>query len=72
LIFATEKEQSDIGIDGGKNNRIATALCYFSNVEGGGETIFPRFNDYSGFVNKTSCDFGFKVQIFSPSSRVKF
>jgi prolyl 4-hydroxylase len=60
-VFPSAKEQADLGIDGGRNNRVATALCYFSEVEEGGETIFPRYDDFGGYVNKTNCDFGFKV-----------
>lgn len=41
-------------------NRLSTALMYLTDVEEGGETLFPRADDFNaGFdYNMSNCDYG--------------
>lgn len=48
--------------DGGRKNRMITVFWYLSDVEEGGETVFPRAGGYDGHVDFRSCDKGLKVR----------
>jgi prolyl 4-hydroxylase len=45
----------------GRRNRMATVFWYLSDVQEGGETIFPRFN-HSREKSSTDCETGLKVK----------
>ncbi|CAM9701575.1 unnamed protein product, partial [Chrysoparadoxa australica] len=49
-------------IDGGRRNRMITVFWYLSDVEEGGETVFPRAGGHTGEVSYTSCKAGLKVK----------
>jgi len=46
----------------GKVNRMATVLWYLSDVEGGGETIFPMAGGKAAPRSMSACDRGLKVK----------
>jgi prolyl 4-hydroxylase len=46
----------------GKVNRMATVLWYLSDVEGGGETIFPQFGGRPSPRRMDQCEVGLKVK----------
>ncbi|CAM9616117.1 unnamed protein product, partial [Hapterophycus canaliculatus] len=49
-------------MDGGRKNRMVTVFWYLSNVEEGGETIFPRYGGFKGRVDFSDCTKGLKVK----------
>lgn len=49
-------------MDGGRKNRMITVFWYLSDVEEGGETIFPRFGGRTGPVDFSDCTKGLKVK----------
>lgn len=49
-------------IDGGRKNRMVTVFWYLSDVEEGGETIFPRAGGHTGRVDFSDCTKGLKVK----------
>jgi len=46
----------------GKVNRMATVLWYLSDIDGGGETIFPQFGGLTPPRRNDQCDIGLKVK----------
>lgn len=46
----------------GKVNRMATVLWYLSDVQGGGETIFPQFGGAPPPHSHAQCEVGLKVK----------
>jgi len=48
-------------LDGGRNNRYITVFWYLSDVEEGGETIFPRAGGLESPTNFNDCTKGLKV-----------
>lgn len=49
-------------IEHGAKNRLATAFWYMSNVDGGGETNFPRFDGAPPPMDTTTCTQGLSVK----------
>ena len=49
-------------IDNGRENRLATVFSYLSDVEGGGHTVFPRFNGAPQPHNFDDCTKGLLVK----------
>ncbi|CAM9163624.1 unnamed protein product [Scytosiphon promiscuus] len=49
-------------MDGGRKNRMVTVFWYLSNVEEGGETVFPRYGGFKGRVDFSDCTKGLKVK----------
>ena len=49
-------------IDGGKKNRFATVFWYLTDVNDGGETIFPKYGGASTPRDFSSCEVGLKVK----------
>ncbi|CAN0471201.1 unnamed protein product [Laminaria digitata] len=49
-------------MDGGRKNRMVTVFWYLSDVEEGGETIFPRFGGRTGPVDFSDCTKGLKIK----------
>lgn len=49
-------------IDNGRKNRLATVFWYLSDVEGGGHTVFPRFNGAPQPHNFDDCTKGLLVK----------
>jgi len=49
-------------IQNGRRNRLATVFCYFSNVEKGGHTVFPRWNGAPSPTDFSDCTKGLKVK----------
>jgi prolyl 4-hydroxylase len=49
-------------IDYGRKNRMATVLWYLSDVEAGGETVFPRMDGAPSVPNDEACQTGLRVQ----------
>ena len=46
----------------GMQNRFVTVFWYLSDVEQGGETIFPRFNNEPPLMSHSDCTKGLKVK----------
>ena len=59
-LYAKDKNTLSM-IGRGKKNRMATVLWYLSDVEGGGETVFPQSGGVHAPASMTSCDQGLKV-----------
>jgi prolyl 4-hydroxylase len=59
-LYQADKHTLDL-IGNGRRNRMVTVFWYLSDVEEGGETVFPRFN---GGVEKSmdDCETGLKVR----------
>lgn len=49
-------------IQGGKRNRFATVFWYLTDVDEGGETIFPRYGGLPQPRDHSSCEVGLKVK----------
>jgi prolyl 4-hydroxylase len=49
-------------IQGGRRNRFATVFWYLTDVDDGGETIFPRYGKVPPPHNLSSCEVGLKVK----------
>lgn len=49
-------------IDGGRRNRYATVFWYLTDVDVGGETIFPKYGGAPTPRNYSSCSVGLKVK----------
>ncbi|KAL7478496.1 hypothetical protein ACHAW6_004259, partial [Cyclotella cf. meneghiniana] len=49
-------------IDGGRRNRYATVFWYLTDVDIGGETIFPKYGGAPTPRNYSSCSVGLKVK----------
>jgi len=46
----------------GRRNRMITVFWYLSDVEEGGETIFPRYNGAPPPLSMANCEVGLKVK----------
>eukprot|EP00903_Cladosiphon_okamuranus_P005392 g5381.t1 len=55
-------ERTMRNMDGGRKNRMVTVFWYLSDVEEGGETIFPRYGGRTGRVDFSDCTKGLKVK----------
>ncbi|CAM9884149.1 unnamed protein product, partial [Ectocarpus sp. 12 AP-2014] len=55
-------ERTMKNMDGGRKNRMVTVFWYLSDVEEGGETIFPRYGGRTGRVDFSDCTTGLKVK----------
>jgi len=64
--FNPELYKTDPGtlklIDNGNQNRLVTVFWYLSDVEEGGETIFPRYRGAPNPTDYTDCTKGLKVK----------
>ncbi|CAM9684486.1 unnamed protein product, partial [Sphacelaria rigidula] len=60
-FYKTDKRTMD-NIQGGRKNRLVTVFWYLSDVEEGGETIFPRAGGRRGPVDFSDCTKGLKVK----------
>jgi prolyl 4-hydroxylase len=53
---------TQITIEKGRRNRLATVFWYLNDVEDGGETIFPRFENAPPPMDPSDCSTGLKVK----------
>jgi prolyl 4-hydroxylase len=49
-------------IDNGRQNRMVTVLWYLSDVDAGGETVFPRMDGGPPVPNDEACQTGLRVK----------